>query len=210
MSKITTKTEVRLSYSNLITPRAQNEENPDDLRYGASILIPKGDKETIDAVKGAIKEALAEGVAKKWGGKTPKNLKNPMRDGDEEKEDEAYVGHYFINGKGPRAGREAAILLDSKGSETSSKSVIYSGVNARVSLQFYPYDVSGNKGVACGITAVQSTSEGEPLGNTVTASSARDEFGISTPAGDAAKGFKAKETEEDESDDNDDNDPWGK
>lgn len=214
MSKITTKTDVRLSYASLITPRAQNDESPDDLRYGASVLIPKSDKKTVDEIKAAIKEALAEGVAKKWGGKVPKNLKNPLRDGDEEKEDdEAYSGHYFINGKGPRAGREPAILLDSKGEETSSESVIYSGVMARVSLQFYPYDVSGNKGVACGITAVQSTGEGEPLGNTTTASSARDEFGISTPAGDAAKDFKPASTskaDEAEEGNDDDDDPWGK
>jgi hypothetical protein len=51
---------------------------------------------------------------------------------------------------------------------------------------------------------------GEPLGNTVTAESARNEFGITTPAGDAAAEFKAttpKAASEVESTDDDD-DPW--
>lgn len=209
MSKVTTKTEVRLSYTNLITPRAQNEEKPDELTYSSALLIPKSDKETIKAIRAAITEALAEGVQKKWGGKTPKGLKNPLRDGDEEREDdENYKGHLFINAKGPRGGREKPILLNSRGQETDSVEVIYSGVFARVSIQFYPYDKNGNRGVACGISSVLSMEHGEPLGNTVTAESARDEFGVSTPAGSAAKEFDSGSAAETESDDDDD--PWEK
>jgi Protein of unknown function (DUF2815). len=208
MSKVTTKTEVRLSYTNLLTPRAQSDEKPDELTYSTAVLIPKEDKETITALKAAIKEALAEGVTKKWGGKTPKNLKNPMRDGDAEREDdEVYKGHFFINAKGPRGGREKPILLDSKGNETDSIEVIYSGVYARVSLQFYPFDVNGNRGVACGVSSLMSMEHGDPLGNTVTAASARDEFGISTPAGDAAMAFAGATSET--AADADDDDPWG-
>lgn len=35
----------------------------------------------------------------KWGGKLPpeKSFKSPLRDGDEEKDDENYAGCYFIN-----------------------------------------------------------------------------------------------------------------
>ena len=73
--------------------------------------------------------------------------------------------------------------------ETDSPQVIYSGVFARVTLQFYPYDTNGNRGVAAGLASVLSSGKGEPLANTVTANSARDEFGVSTPAGDAAKEF---------------------
>lgn len=212
MSKVTTKSEVRLSYTNLLEPRMQDEEKPDVLTYSTAILIPKSDKETITAIKAAIAEALAEGVAKKWGGKAPKGLKNPLRDGDEKEDkdgnkDELYAGHFFLNAKGPRGGAEKPILLDSKGNETDSESVIYSGVFARMSLQFYAYDKSGNRGVACGVSSVLSMEHGDPLGNTVTVSSARDEFGVSTPAGDAAKDFKA-DAPEAESGTDDDEDPW--
>jgi len=209
MSKVTTKSEVRLSYTNLLTPRAQNADKPEELSYSTAILIPKTDTETIDAIKAAIKEALAEGVVKKWGGKTPKGLKNPLRDGDEEREDdENYKGHYFINAKGPRGGKEQPILLDGSrnAEETKDPAVIYSGVYARVSLQFYPFDVNGNRGVACGISSVLSMGHGEPLANTVTAASARDEFGVSTPASDAAKEFGGSAAASESS--SDDDDPW--
>jgi len=214
MAKVVTKSTVRLSYVNLIAPRAQDDEKPDVLTYSSAILIPKKDKETIDAIKAAIKEALADGVARKWGGKRPSNLKNPLRDGDEDRaDDENYAGHFFINGKGPMGGKEKPILMDKEGEPTSSASVIYSGVNARVSIQFYPYDKSGNRGVACGITSVMSMENGEPLGNVVTLDSARDEFGITTPSKAAKDEFSASADDKGESaessSNDDDDDPWG-
>lgn len=212
MSKVTTKNEVRLSYTNLIEPRAQDDEKPEVLTYSTAILVPKTDKETVAALKAAIKEALAEGVTKKWGGKTPKDLKNPLRDGDEKEDkdgnkDELYAGHWFLNAKGPKGGKEKPILLTKTGQETSSDSDIYSGVFARVSLQFYAYDKSGNRGVACGISAVQSMEYGDPLGGVVTVGSALSEFGITTPTEVAAKDFESDAAPESESDDED---PWSK
>lgn len=216
MSKVTTKSEVRLSYANLLTPRAQDANKPDVLTYSTAILIPKTDTETVEAIKAAIKEALAEGVAKLWNGKAPKGLKNPLRDGDEDREDdENYKGHYFINAKGPRGGKEQPILLDGTregNPETEDPRVIYSGVHARVGLQFYPFDKQGNRGVACGISSVLSSGKGEPLANVVTAASARDEFGVSSPAENASKEFEGKDTSNSGSDDTvaDDEDPWEK
>ena len=192
MSKITTATEVRLSYTNLLEPRAQDASTPDVLTYSSAVLIPKSDTALVEKIRAAIAEALQEGVVKKWGGRTPNGLKNPLRDGDADRPDDPnYAGHYFINAKGPRGGKEKPILLDgSSGAiETDSPQVIYSGVFARVTLQFYPYDTNGNRGVAAGLASVLSSGKGEPLANTVTANSARDEFGVSTPAGDAAKEF---------------------
>jgi hypothetical protein len=208
MSKVTTKTEVRLSYTYLITPRAQDEEKPNVLTYSTAILIPKSDKATVKEIQAAIKEALADGVAKKWGGKTPKGLRNPMRDGDVDRpDDENYAGCFFINAKGPRGGAEKPILLDKRGQETDEVDVIYSGVFARVSLQFYPYDKAGNRGVACGISSVLSMEHGEPLGNTVTPATAREEFGVTTSAEDAAKDFDSND-DSDESESTDEADPW--
>ena len=192
MSKFTTKNEVRLSYTNLLEPRAQDKAKPDVLTYSTAILIPKSDTDTVEGVQAAIKEALTEGVLKEWGGKTPGGLRNPLRDGDADRPDDPnYAGHYFINAKGPYGGKERPALLDGTrdAAETESAQVIYSGVYARVSLQFFPYDKNGNRGIGCGVSAVLSSGKGEPLANTVTAASARDEFGVATPASDAAKAF---------------------
>lgn len=179
-TKVTTETAVRLSYTYLTEAHAQNEK--DEPKFSTAILIPKSDTDTVKALRAAIQEALAEGVAKKWKGKKPSDLHNPLRDGDtkEDKDgnpDALYAGHWFLNAKGPRGGVEQPILLDKNSQETNSGSVIYSGVFARVSLQFYAYDSNGNKGVAAGLTAVKSLEYGEPLGNVVTADTARREFG---------------------------------
>lgn len=188
MSKITTESEVRLSYTSVLEPKAQDNEKPDVLTYSTAILIPKSDTATVDAIRAAIKEALADGVAKKWNGKTPPNLKNPLRDGDLPKAngddpDEAYMGHWFINAKGPRGGQEAPILLGKNGLPTHEYAVIYSGVYGRVSLQFYPFDKSGNKGVACSIMSFLSGEHGDALGAPpLTAASAAADFGVTTPA----------------------------
>jgi hypothetical protein len=76
-----------------------------------------------------------------------------------------------------------------------------------VSLQFYPYDKAGNRGVACGISSVLSMEHGEPLGNTVTPATAREEFGVTTSAEDAAKDFDSDD-DSDESESTDEADPW--
>lgn len=183
---------VRLSYENLLEARAANAG--DDPTFGTAILIPKkladgSDNPQVDEIKKAISAEVAEGVVKKWGGKRPANIRVPLRDGDAEKPDEAaYAGMWFMNGKGPKAGKNAPVLLNSKGQETRDPEDIYSGVEANLQINFYPYDNSGNKGIACGIASVMSLGTGESLaGQRVTAESAAAAFGIETPAGEAAK-----------------------
>ena len=41
---------------------------------------------------------------------------------------------------------------------------VYSGMYARVTVNFFPYDASGNRGVGCGLGNVCKTRDGEPLG----------------------------------------------
>lgn len=208
---VTTTTEVRLSYTNLLAPRAQNAEKPEELTYSTAILIPKSDKATIAAMKKAIDEALADGVAKKWAGKKPNGLKYPLRDGDADRpDDENYAGMMFMNAKGPSGGAKKPFLFDKDGRETESESDIYSGVYGRVSVQFYAFDKNGSKGVAAGITALQSSGKGEPLGSVVTVDSAREMFGITTPAGEARSQFTSnKESDAEATESGAEADPWG-
>jgi len=210
-TKVTTEREVRLSYTNLLEPRAQDEEKPTELTYSTAMLIPKSDTATVELLKGAIGEALTEGIAKKWGGKKPGNLRNPLRDGDEKvtkdgDPDELYAGHWFINAKGPNGGKEAPFLFNKAGEPTKDSGVIYSGVFGRVSVQFFAYDKAGNRGVGAQIVAVMSGEHGDPLGNTVTASSALNDFGVSTPASAAAADF---DTPDSGSASASDDDVWG-
>jgi hypothetical protein len=50
---------------------------------------------------------------------------------------------------------------------------VYSGVYARVSINFYAFNSNGNKGIACGLGNIQKVRDGEPLGGK---SKAEDDF----------------------------------
>ena len=86
---------VRLSYANVWEPVSINGSNP---KYSVSLIIPKSDKQTLDAINAAVDAAIKEGVAK-FGGKIPNKaaLKLPLRDGDTERDDEAYKNSFFVN-----------------------------------------------------------------------------------------------------------------
>lgn len=148
---------VRLSYANIWKPKAMNEGQ--DAKYSVSLLIPKTDTKTINAIKAAVKAAAEEG-AHKFGGKIPSNLKSPLRDGDEERGDDPnYAGCYFMN----CSSKNKPIIVDRKRLQITDENEVYSGCYAHVSVNFYAYNMSGNRGVAAGLGNIQKVSDGEPL-----------------------------------------------
>lgn len=130
-------------------------------KYSVSVLIPKTDTETINAINTAIDAAIDEGIAK-FGGKKPNKaaIKLPLRDGDVERDDEAYKGHYFINANSNTAPQ----IVDRSVKPILDRGEVYSGCYGRVSLNFYAFNSNGNKGVACGLGNIQKIKDGEPLG----------------------------------------------
>lgn len=86
---------MRLSYANIWEPKSINGGAE---KYSVSLIIPKSDKKTISQIETAIDNAIKEGVSK-FGGKIPNKaaLKLPLRDGDIERDDEAYQDSYFVN-----------------------------------------------------------------------------------------------------------------
>ena len=159
---------VRLSYANVWEPKSVNGGKE---KYSVSIIIPKEDNKTIDEIKKAIDAAIEEGKGK-FGGKIPNkaSLKTPLRDGDIDRaEDEAYKNSYFINANSLTPPQ----VVDKDVKPILEHSEIYSGVYARVSINFYAFNSNGNKGIACGLGNIQKIRDGEPLGGRV---SAEDEF----------------------------------
>lgn len=156
MSKLLLKN-ARFSYVNVWEPKAINGG---DEKYSVSILIPKTDEEQIEIIKKAIEEAKQEGKSK-WGGKVPPKLKTPLRDGDEERPDDAvYVGHYFINANS----KDQPGIVDKKVQAIINQSEFYSGCYGNASVSFYAYDAAGNRGIACGLNNLQKVRDGECLG----------------------------------------------
>ena len=155
----------RLSYTHVF-----NRYNPDgdqaDGKYMTNVLIPKDEKETIAAINKAIDVAKKQAIVSKWGGKEPKKLDMPLRDGDE-KDDENYEGHLFVNAKSnTRPG-----IVDRKKVPIVEEEEIYSGVWAIVSITFFGYDKNGNRGVACGLNNIMKFKDDEHFGGRVSAES---------------------------------------
>lgn len=156
---------VRLSYTHIFEPQ-QDDQGQD--RYNTAILIPKSDKETLRKIKAAVDAAVELGKGK-WGGKIPANLKKPLRDGDEERpDDEAYAGHYFLNTTSknkPGIAKPIGKGADGKTKfqEITDSTEVYSGCYAKVSINFYPFEAKGNRGVAAGLNNIVKVQDGEPL-----------------------------------------------
>lgn len=148
---------VRFSYCNIFTPRASVEGQ--EPKYSMSILIPKSDTTTVNAINAAIEAAKELGKGK-WGGKVPAVLKSPLRDGDLEKPDAPeYEGHYFLNA----SAKQKPGVIDSKNHEITDPFAVTSGDYGRVSINFYPFNTNGNRGIAVGLNNIMKTEDGESL-----------------------------------------------
>ena len=167
ITKVITGVNTRLSYFHGWEPVSVNGGAE---KYSVSVLIPKDDTETINAVNAAIDAAIEEGIAK-FGGKKPNKaaIKIPLRDGDVERDDEAYKGCYFINANS----KTPPQIVDKNVKPIMDRGEVYSGCFARVSLNFFAFNSNGNKGVACGLGNIQKIKDGEPLGGKT---SAADDF----------------------------------
>ena len=147
---------VRFSFVHVFEPA---ETLNGSMKYSASVLIPKSDKAGIAAFNKALEETKQANI-NYFGGTIPKNLKVFFRDGDAEKDDPIYAGHYFFNANS----NEKPGIFDADKNEIFDKNEFYSGCYGRASITMYPYDVSGTKGIAFGLNAVMKTEDGERLG----------------------------------------------
>ena len=75
-------------------------------------------------------------------------------------DDEAYANSYFVNANSNTAPQ----IVDRNVNPILDRSEVYSGVYARVSINFYAFNSNGNKGIACGLGNIQKIRDGEPLG----------------------------------------------
>jgi len=154
---------VRFSYLHVWEPSAVEEGQ--EKKYSVSLIIPKSDKATLNAIKKAIEAAKEAGKAK-FGGKVPATLKVPLRDGDIERpEDESYEGCFFLNANG----KSKPGLVDKDCLPIMDQDLLYSGCFGRASITFYAFNTSGNKGIACGLNNLQKLADGDSLGGRATA-----------------------------------------
>jgi len=159
-TKVVTDT-VRLSYVHLFEPYAQDSDQ--DEKYSCVILIPKSDKATLKRIDEAIKAAAEQGKHSKFDGKIPTNLVTTLHDGDEEgdlEKNPEYEGHMFMS----ISSKTKPGIVDADVNPILDSTEVYSGVFARVSINAFPYNYKGKKGVSFGLNHVQKVRDGDYLG----------------------------------------------
>lgn len=176
-TKVVTGT-CRLSYVHLFEPYAQDSDSEE--KYSCVILIPKGDKATLAKIDKAIKAAAEQGKNSKFDGKIPNNLVTTLHDGDEEgdlEKNPEYEGHMFMS----IASKTKPGLVDADVNPILDSTELYSGAYARVSINAFPYNYKGKKGVSFGLNHVQKVKDGDFLGGR---SRAEDDFEALDDSGD--------------------------
>lgn len=160
---------VRFSYANVWKPKSTNGG---DERYGASLIIPKSDTKTIADIRAAAQAAIETGRVR-FEDAELKELKLPLRDGDAERPlDEAYRNSFYINA----SSKDKPHIVDKDIKPITNESEFYSGCYGRASINFFTFNISGNRGVGCGLLNLQKLSDGERL---TYRSSAEEDFKIS-------------------------------
>ena len=152
---------VRLSYVHIFEAFANNPE--DDPKFSCTILIPKSDTGTLGKIQAAQKAAAENGKSTKFDGKIPANLNSTLHDGDEEADLERnpeYAGNFYM----AMSSKTRPGVVDADLNAVLDPTSVYSGCYARVSINAFPYNAKGKKGVSFGLNNVQLVADGPPLG----------------------------------------------
>ncbi len=162
--------ECRLSYCNLTTPRAAQQGG--EPKYSVTLLIPKTDVATKADIDAAIQAAANEALSKVWNGARPPQLRVPIYDGDGVRPSgvpfgDECKGHWVMTAS--TKNKPQVVGIDNINCELAP-SDIYSGMYARVTIRFFGYSNSGNKGIGCGLGNVMKTRNGEALAGSASAS----------------------------------------
>jgi hypothetical protein len=176
--------EVRLTYCNLVQPRVNNNDPTATPKYSTTILIPKSDVATLQNINQSIEAAAAAAQGKIWNGVRPPNMPVPIHDGDNVRQDgtpygEECRGHWVITASSKQ---KPVVCHQSDVYTELLPQDIYSGMYARVILNFFGYAQAGKKGVGCGLNGVMKTRDGEQLaGNGNAAADFAAIMGVPTP-----------------------------
>lgn len=143
-----------------------------DKKYGMTLIVSKDDDQSISRLNEAI-EYVKETSKEKWGGYVPANLKIPLHDGDKEKPEKTqFQNSFYLNAKCS----DPPQIVDKNVEPIEDKSELYSGCFINVSLVFYGYNVSGNRGIGIWLGNIQKIKDGPRMSKTHI--DARDEFEV--------------------------------
>lgn len=170
---------VRLAWTSLFSPQKMRGQDDAQAKYQVTILFPKG----VDIE--VLKTAAAAAAKEKFGDKV-KGIRSPFRKSDE-KEQLSELAEEFPLYIAARS-KDRPQIVGPNGKMVDDPEQVYAGRWARVSLQAFAYDQSGNKGVSFGLQNVQLLDNDEPLAIGGARISAEAEFeAVEGVSGDDAK-----------------------
>ena len=157
--------EVRLSYVNLVAPRVNSNDPSATPKYSATLLIPKTDTAVYQDILASIEAAAADAQGKLWNGVRPPVMPVPIHDGDGVRENGTPYGPeckgcWVITASSKN---KPGVVHQSNVKVELAPQDIYSGMYARVTINFFGYARAGKRGIGCGLGNVMKTREGEPL-----------------------------------------------
>lgn len=175
---------VRFSYAYLFEPQAPINGTGEP-KYSVTLLIPKADVVTLNAIKAAQQAARDNYCAKHGVNALPAQFNHTLHDGDglrdsgEEFGPEC-KGHYVIT----VSSKTKPTVVDSQRLLVTDPDEVYSGCYGRASINFYGYSVSGKKGVSAGLLGIQKLHDGEHFGTVGSADDFNDDYKDPDAAGD--------------------------
>ena len=157
--------DARLSFVHLFKPYAFQPGQEE--KFQVTVLIPKTDIDTMNRINAAIEAAKQKGMSGKWNGQCPPAVPTPIHDGDGVRPSDGLPfgpeckGCWVFTAS---AGTDyPPEVVDAQGNPIINQSEVYSGMYARVNVEFFPYMYGPKKGIGCSLGPVQKRRDGEAL-----------------------------------------------
>ena len=152
---------IRFSYLHVFEP---SETPSGDMKFSACCLIPMDDATVLAQIDQEIKNAVQRGLDKNVFSKAQvRSLRMPLRNGTEEHEAESrgpeFKDHMFFNA----STKNQPEVVDSGLQPIMDMKDFYSGCYGYIDCNFFPYNVSGNRGIGVGLNSVMKSEDGERL-----------------------------------------------
>lgn len=146
---------VRLSFPYLFEKR-QNEDGNEG-KYEACLLISKDDKKTVECINKAIEAAKARGLKEKWASKLPKKLQLPLNDGDDRDDElDGFANNFYVNAKS----KTRPNVVDKHLAKIIDPEEVYAGCYVIAAISFYPYNTNSN-GIGVSLDSIMKVKDGE-------------------------------------------------
>lgn len=173
--------DARLSFVHLFKPYAFQPGQEE--KFQVTVLIPKTDIDTMNRINAAIEAAKQKGMSGKWNGQCPPIVPTPIHDGDGVRPSDGLEfgpeckGHWVFTASAKVD--YPPEVVDAQGNPIINQAEVYSGMYARVNVEFFPYMYGPKKGIGCSLGPVQKRQDGEALAGS--APTAAQAFGTPQP-----------------------------